>query len=1152
MVELTAKRKDGQEIPIEMAVSLIRVKDELRTSVIVRDLTARKQVEHDLAASEARYRRLFETAKDGILIVDAKTGKIVDVNPFLTELTGYSHEDFLDKHLWEIGPFKDIPVSKDSFADLQAMKYVRYDDLPLQARDGRRIDVEFVSNVYRADGQDVIQCNIRDITERKRAAAALRQSEDRFRILFERAADSIFLLDLTSQSTPVIQDANSAALRHLGYELHELVGQPISMIDAEPAHAHVFDERRQKVASKLGPVFEVRHRCKDGTILEFECSVAEMQLDSKTLAISVERDITERKRTEAELRLKNLILSTQQEASPDGILVVDVDGKIISSNQRFADMWGISPEIIESRSDERALKSVLDNLEHPEEFASKVRRLYALPDERSADEVSLKDGRIFERNSAPMIGADGRLFGRVWRFRDVTARQRSQEELRASLQLIEGIINTIPMRVFWKDRNLVYLGCNAIFAKDSGFADPKDLIGKDDYQMGWRDQADSYRRSDREVMESGCSRLLVEERQTTPMGGTITLLTSKVPLRSSKGEVVGVLGTYLDITDRKRAEVDRERLAMAIEQAAEIVVVTDARGAIAYVNPAFESVTGYARAEVLGCNPRVLKSGVQDEAFYRTLWETISGGRTWHGRLVNKKKDGTVYTEDATISPVRDADGRISSYVAVKRDITHEISLEAQLLQSQKMEAIGSLAGGVAHDFNNLLSVILSYTEFAMEGVPEGDPLKSDLLEVKTSAKRAVALTRQLLAFSRKQVLQPVPLSLNQTALGVDKMLRRILGEDIDLVQALAPDLGLVQADPGQMEQVLMNLVVNARDAMPDGGKLTIETSNLEIDEEYAARHVAVKPGPYVQLAVTDTGCGMDQETKARLFEPFFTTKEQGKGTGLGLSTVYGIVKQSGGNIWVYSEPGHGTTFKIFLPRELSATAATAIVPPPVPMRTTGTETILVVEDEEALRKVARRSLAAAGYTVLTAANGQEALLTSAQHAGDIHLLLTDVVMPKIGGRALAQELSKARPGLKVVYMSGYADDAIVHHGVLDAGTRFLAKPFTATDLMSKVREVLDGGAAAADGQERTNAVEAETGGQPLDEGALRVFSPAALGKLRMAVIAARYDEIVELVEAIRGTQPAVATGLRRMADLFDYDGLRDLLSRAKEDASER
>jgi CheY-like chemotaxis protein len=448
----------------------------------------------------------------------------------------------------------------------------------------------------------------------------------------------------------------------------------------------------------------------------------------------------------------------------------------------------------------------------------------------------------------------------------------------------------------------------------------------------------------------------------------------------------------------------------------------------------------------------------------------------------------------------------------------------------------------VAHDFNNLLSVILSYTTFALEALHEGDPLGGDLLEVKRAGERAATLTRQLLAFSRKQVLQPVALDLNQIANGIENMLRRIIGEDIDFLQVLAPDLGLTLADPGQIEQVLMNLVVNARDAMPEGGKLTIETSNVEIDEEYAAGHVAVKPGSYVQIAVTDTGCGMDEQTRSRIFEPFFTTKEKGKGTGLGLSTVYGIVKQSGGHVWVYSEPGQGTTFKVYLPRAHSlAKPVLKELPPSV--HPVGGETILVVEDEEALRNVAKRILGAAGYTVLTAANGGEALLTCEQHPTEIHLVLTDVVMPKMSGRVFVERLAKVRPGIRVLYMSGYTDDAIVHHGVLDAGTHFLGKPFTSADLTRKVREALDYGITdLADGHEQAVKADAERKEQPLDRNALRALPPDLLGKLRKAVIAAHYAEILEIVETIRIRQPDVATGLRRMADDFDYDGMLDFL----------
>jgi CheY-like chemotaxis protein len=353
-----------------------------------------------------------------------------------------------------------------------------------------------------------------------------------------------------------------------------------------------------------------------------------------------------------------------------------------------------------------------------------------------------------------------------------------------------------------------------------------------------------------------------------------------------------------------------------------------------------------------------------------------------------------------------------------------------------------------------------------MEGLREDDPVKEDLLEAKKAAERAAVLTRQLLAFSRKQVLQPVPLDLSETAAGLEKMLRRILGEDIDYIQNLAPSLGLTMADPGQIEQVLMNLVVNARDAMPEGGKLTVTTSNVEMDGEYLTHHPTLKPGPYVLLTVTDSGCGMDGPTKAKIFEPFFTTKEKGRGTGLGLSTVYGIVKQSGGDIWVYSEPGHGTTFKIYLPRDLTATAAAIQSLGGVPGRSTGTETIFLVEDEGALREAARRTLAEAGYRVLTAKDGEEALGLCEHHLEELHVLLTDVVMPGMGGRTLAQKLTERRPNLKVIYMSGYTDDAIIHHGVIDFGTHFLGKPFSGNDLKLKIREVLDGAALSLAGDQ--------------------------------------------------------------------------------------
>jgi PAS domain S-box-containing protein len=536
-------------------------------------------------------------------------------------------------------------------------------------------------------------------------------------------------------------------------------------------------------------------------------------------------------------------------------------------------------------------------------------------------------------------------------------------------------------------------------------------------------------------------------------GQRLDLILNAGPLLSDQ-QVLGCVVTLTNITQRRASEAQRELLTTAIEQAGETVVVTNARGDIEYVNPAFELATGYTREEVRGRNPRILKSGAQSEAFYRDLWVTLLAGNTWHGRMVNKRKDGTLFTEKATISPVRDAAGGIVRFVAVKRDITQDLDMEAQLFQSQKMEGIGRLAGGVAHDFNNLLSVILSYTGGAVEELPVGSVLREDLLEVKTAAERAAGLTRQLLAFSRKQVLQPELLDLNAVLAEMEKLLRRLIREDVELVQVRGRDLGLVNADRGQLEQVIMNLAVNARDAMPGGGRLSIETANVELAEGNAA----LPPGRYVIVSVADSGVGMDEQTAARVFEPFFTTKGLGKGTGLGLSMVYGIVKQSGGVVVVDSVLGKGTTLKVYLPRANATRLAPAAKAPAVPERTTGTETILVAEDEEALRKVVKRILEAAGYKVLTAGDGVEALLTSAQYVGPVHLLLTDVVMPRMGGTALAQELPKTRPGIGLLFMSGYTDDTIGRQGVLDADTNFLGKPFTAVDLTRKVRQVLDAG----------------------------------------------------------------------------------------------
>ncbi|MBI5444545.1 MAG: response regulator [Deltaproteobacteria bacterium] len=517
---------------------------------------------------------------------------------------------------------------------------------------------------------------------------------------------------------------------------------------------------------------------------------------------------------------------------------------------------------------------------------------------------------------------------------------------------------------------------------------------------------------------------------------------------------------HSDVTTRRLAEERNRLLATAVERAAEAIVVTDAAGAIEYANPAFESITGYSAAEAEGQNPRFLKSGRQDDAFYREMWAALTAGDVWRGRLTNRRKDGALYEEECTISPVAEEDAPIRHFVAVKRDVTQEAKLEAQLRQAQKMEAVGRLAGGVAHDFNNLLQVIFGATGLLLEDRQPGGDDEKWLLQVQKAAERAAGLTGQLLAFSRKQVVEPRVLDLNAVVLDTEKMLRRLIGEDVELTVSLSPDLRPVRIDPGQVEQILLNLAVNARDAMPEGGSLAIETALVELGEDYVALREGARPGPHVLLAVSDAGCGMDRDTLSHIFEPFFTTKERGHGTGLGLATVYGIVKQAGGHIWAYSEPGRGSAFKIYLPPAEGAAEAlrardTAAAAP------RGTETVLVVEDEAPVRALVRKILSGLGYTVLEAPGPDDALSAADDHAGPLHLLLTDVVMPGMGGPKLAEAVTATRPGVKVLYMSGYLDDAIVRHGVLERGTRFLQKPFTTLALARKVREVLDEGGGA-------------------------------------------------------------------------------------------
>jgi len=643
----------------------------------------------------------------------------------------------------------------------------------------------------------------------------------------------------------------------------------------------------------------------------------------------------------------------------------------------------------------------------------------------------------------------------------------SARELKDNLALLKGITEGTTDAVFVKDREGRYLMINSAGAKFVGKS-VAEILGKDDSELF--DTGNAVMAADRKVMELGVTQTY--EERGTANGISRSYLATKGPYRNAQGEIVGLLGVSRDITERKRAEEEmrqsQQKLRMHFDHTPLGVVEWDLEFRVTNWNPAAERMFGYSRAEALGQHghfivPGPFREGVE-QVWLDLLHPKVGAQIASRYRFAhndNITKEGRLISCEWYNTPLVDEAGRVLGVASLVQDLTERVALEDRLRQSQKMEAVGRLAGGIAHDFNNLLTVILGYSQILADGVPSGSRLADSTTQIKSAAERAAGITRQLLAFSRKQVLSPRVINLNDIMLSLDSLLRRLIGEDIEVLTAPANDLGAVRADPGQLEQVIMNLALNARDAMPRGGKLTLETCNVNLDESYAREHLPVEAGRYVMLAVSDSGEGMSEETQSRIFEPFYTTKEVGKGTGLGLSMVYGIVKQSGGYIWVYSEPQRGTTFKIYLPRTDQPAEPNVVEKRPAEVQR-GTETILLVEDDPQLRQLSSTVLSHCGYNVLVAASPEEGIAVCQANHRDIRLLVTDVVMPRMNGRQLAEQIVQVCPNLRVLYISGYTNNAIVHYGVLDPGLWFLPKPFSLSALVAKVREVLDAGGGVA------------------------------------------------------------------------------------------
>ena len=898
----------------------------------------------------------------------------------------------------------------------------------------------------------------------------------RFDYLSKYANDIILLVD---QDLKIVE-SNDRALLSYGYTHDELL--QLNLKDLRPSELRIaLDAQIKQIEQSNGLVYETFHQRKDGTTFPVEVSSRLIEVEGKKFYQSIIRNITDRKRVEEALRRERD--KAQQYLDLAGVMFVTLnkEGEIILINRKGCQILGYEEKELLGR-DWFDTCLPLEESNSVKKIFNKLMAGETEPVEYYENPVVTRSGekRIIAWHNTVLIDDKGSIIGTLSSGEDITERKHSEELLRDSQAELSAIIQNIPviLLIVDRDRRVRKVNGTAIkFARRSaeemmglrGGEAIRCLHSLDDPQgcgFGPFCESCKVRNTALDTFKTGRSHHRVEAKLPFELNGKkeeIHFLLSTVPLIISKEQMV--LICIEDITQLKHTEQalqeSEERFRRLFDEAPVGYHECDIEGHITAVNRTELDMLSYTAEEMIGRHVwEFIVEGVSQEAFKAKIAGTLKPGQAFERTY--RRKDGgllPVLIEDRLLL---DSEGRVNGLRSTIQDITErkkvekeKATLEEQLRQSQKMEAIGQLTGGIAHDFNNLLTIIKGNSQLSIADLKEGDPLRGNIEEIKDAADKAADLTRQLLAFSRRQILEMKVLDLNIILRNVDKMLRRVIGEDIELVTVLAEDLGRVKTDPGQIEQVIMNLVVNAKDAMPRGGKLTIETANVELDESYARNHVAVTPGRYVMVSVSDTGVGMIPEVKERVFEPFFTTKERGRGTGLGLSTVYGIVKQSGGNIWVYSEPKKGTTFKIYLPRvdepleELMERVESKELP-------RGDETILVVEDDDEVRKLAVRILRRQGYTVLEGSHGDEAYNICEQHGGPIHLLLTDVVMPQMSGRELAERMASIRPEIKVLYMSGYTDNAIAYHGILEKGINYIQKPFTVDGLARKVREVID------------------------------------------------------------------------------------------------
>jgi two-component system, cell cycle sensor histidine kinase and response regulator CckA len=1042
VLEYRFRRGDGSYAAvIDSVVVLYDEKGKaVRMTGAMRDVTAERAALAALEKSEERYRTRIEQAADAIYVID-EAGNFLEANCKTHEMLGYKTGEQIELNIRDVIPPEDWTEFEAALEAAMAGRTI-LDECRYVRKDGFIVAAE---NSVKLVAPGTIQVIARDITERKEAQRALQESECRHRTLIETATEGIWLGDPDCNTVLV----NDRLAEMLGCTVAELQGARATDL-IFPDDLPLFNEKKSNPGSTGLDLRVVR---KDGSLLWVQVSSRPVWREDGESGgqLAMLTDVTERRRAEERLKATTERLETIFRSAPMGICLFDHEGYFVETNPAFQAMMGYSS------SELKSLK--LADHTHPEDIG-RCSELFTELTSGQRDRYDLEK-RYLRKNGTPIwvhlivstLNTASSGFAAIGWVEDITGRKRAFDEWQRSEARLRSLVESNVIGIFIADHDGGVSFPNDAFLRIVGYTREElpDLDWRKLTPSEFKDTDDTWVR---ELIAKGAAKPY-EKQYIRKDGSRVAVLVGGEQHEENK-----VIAFVLELTELKEAQREVARLARIVESTDVAIISVSLDGRILSWNQGAERLYGYRASEAVGQPESIIIPNGRDKE-YENLRDALLSDRSMIGRYqtIRLTKSKEPKSVSIAISTLRDEAGNVVGWSKIAHDLTHAKraeQLEEQFRQAQKLEAVGRLAGGVAHDFNNLLMVISSYTEMMEARLEPDHRLRNNTREVLKATEKAAALTQQLLAFSRKQVLLPQIIDLNVIVEETTKMSKRLIGEDIEVSFLPSKDLWAIQADPGQITQILLNLYVNARDAMPTGGKLTITTRNVVVDSVSAShQHPSFLAGSYAVLTVSDNGAGMTEEIKERIFEPFFTTKAS-KGTGLGLSTVYGIVKQSGGYIWVQSAPGEGSRFELFFPQVAQPVTGSAS-PFAIGSCAEGQgETILVVEDENSLRVSVCEYLEEHGYSVLQAQNGEQALDISGGHSGPIHVLLTDVIMPKISGVELSKRL-RDRDEMITMYMSGYTDDAIANQGVLQAGVSLIHKPFPLSELARKLREVLDG-----------------------------------------------------------------------------------------------